>query len=61
MKVLATICLLLVPQAAPAAPDTVSRTGEQAVLSAYRRMEEADRKATGNCGLPCAIAKRRTP
>jgi len=47
MKVLATICLLLVTQSAPAAPDTVSRAGEQAVLSAYKQMEEADRKGDG--------------
>ena len=47
MKVLATICLLLVHQEASAAPDTVIQAGEQAVLSAYKPMEWADRKGDG--------------
>jgi hypothetical protein len=58
MKVLATICLLLVQQKATAAPDTVSRAGEQAVLSAYQRMEEADRKGDGQLWL--SLRDRKT-
>lgn len=45
------ICSLLLQQAASAAPDTVTRVAEQAVLSAYRKMEEADRKGDGQLWL----------
>jgi hypothetical protein len=52
------ICFLLLPQPAPAAPDAVTRIVEQAVLSAYKRMEEADRKGDGQMWL--ALRNRAT-
>ena len=52
------LCFLLVPQAAPAAPDSVMRVAEQAVLSAYLRMEQADRKGDGPLWL--ALRDRAT-
>lgn len=57
MKGLA-ICLLLALQNTPAWPDTVILSGEQAVLSAYKRMEEADRKGDGQLWL--ALRDRKT-
>jgi hypothetical protein len=58
MKVLATICLFLVQHEAAATPDTAILPGEQAVLSAYKRMEEADRKGDGQ--LWFSLRDRRT-
>lgn len=52
------ICFLLLPQAAPAAPDAAARVAEQAALSSYRRMEEADRKGDGQLWL--ALRDRAT-
>jgi len=58
MKVLATICLLLVQQDVAATPDTAILPGEQAVLSAYKRMEEADQKGDGQLWL--SLSDRKT-
>jgi hypothetical protein len=61
MKVLATICLLLVHQEASAAPDTVIQAGEQAVLSAYKPMEWADRKGDGQLWFSLRDRKTQEP
>jgi hypothetical protein len=47
MKVLAVICLSFALQNSLAYADTVVLAGEQAVISAYKKMEEADRKGDG--------------
>ncbi|HLK62963.1 MAG TPA: hypothetical protein VKU19_05965 [Bryobacteraceae bacterium] len=59
MKVLATICFLLIVQRAPASPDTVARTGEQVVLSVYKSMEDADRRGDGELWLSLRDRKTR--
>ena len=58
MKVLSVVCLLLMQQVALASPDTVNGTGELAVLSAYKKMEEADRKGDGQLWL--SLRDRKT-
>ena len=45
--VITATCSLFWQQAAYAATDTVTRPADQAVLAAYRKMEEADRKGDG--------------
>src|SRR5579872_1899821 len=42
-----TACSLLAQQVMCAAPNTLSRAADLAVLEKYRRMEEADRKGDG--------------
>ena len=49
---------LLLQQTATGSPDTVIQVAERAVLSAYRRMEEADRKGDGKMWL--ALRDRAT-
>ncbi|HTS27342.1 MAG TPA: hypothetical protein VMH81_15805 [Bryobacteraceae bacterium] len=51
MKIFATIGLVLAVSDLCAFADTAVRTGEQAVLSAYKSMEEADRKGDGQLWL----------
>jgi hypothetical protein len=58
MKVCIPICLVFIPQMAIAGPDTAIRNGQQAVLSAYKRMEEADRKGDGQLWL--SLRDRKT-
>ena len=58
MKVFASICLLFLQQAGPAYSDTVNRSGEQAVLSAYKKMEDADRRGDGQLWL--SLRDRKT-
>jgi hypothetical protein len=58
MKVFATIGLLLTLQVT-ASSDTVARVGEQAAVSAYKSMEEADRKGDGQLWLSLRDRKTR--
>ena len=58
MKAVATVCLLIAIDYTASLADTVQLAGEQAVLSAYKRMEEADRKGDGQLWL--ALRDRKT-
>jgi hypothetical protein len=58
MKGLVTVCLLLAVRTTPAYPDTVILAGQQAVLSAYKKMEEADRMGDGQLWL--SLRDRKT-
>jgi len=58
MKAIARICLSWALYGTPAIADTVNLPGEQAVLSTYKKMEEADRKGDGQLWL--SLRDRKT-
>ncbi len=59
MKAFASACVLLLCVAAPVRADTVNRAGEQAILSAYEKMEDADRRGDGQLWLSLRDRKTR--